>query len=71
MPQFLHLSSGVANIIPTWWDPEDTEAEGLRLNCSGWRALGFDNICQNFSSNCPYLSCGRETEAHGGEMIGP
>ena len=21
MPQFLHLSNGVANIIPTWWDP--------------------------------------------------
>lgn len=54
-----------------WGGKYYTHLVGPWLNCSGWRVLGIDNICQNFPNSCPYLSCGRETEAHSGEMMGP
>lgn len=56
VPQFLHLSNGVANIKPTLWGSGvDTEAEDQRLHYYDWRAPGISNICQHFHSSCPYL----------------
>lgn len=52
MPQFLHLFNGGSKPHTHFCGTlVGTEAEDLRLNYYGWRALGLYDICHHFTAH--------------------